>query len=170
MHRSSLAGASGPARLQTGATFNDLLVNCPPDTCKNKAGVRGAGAVSRVPARAPCPGGARPGVPPHPAGSGRAGAAGGGPGRAGMLGQDKDEDKAFPMWPIPRAQRALSSRTYRDIFQRIRGDHALFFCFFFFFSLRRPIRLSVPVPPPPPLLPPAFAIRPPDPVPPFPLR
>lgn len=81
MHRSSLAGASGPARLQTGATFNDLLVNCPPDTCKNKAGVRGAGAVSRVPARAPCPGGARPGVPPHPAGSGRAGAAGGGPGR-----------------------------------------------------------------------------------------
>lgn len=60
-----------------------------------------------------------------------------------MVGQDKDEDedKAFPVWPIPRAQRALSSRTYRDIFQRIRGDHALFF------SLRGPIRLSVPVPP-----------------------
>lgn len=31
---------------QTGATFNYLLVNRPPDTCKNKAGVRGAGAVS----------------------------------------------------------------------------------------------------------------------------
>lgn len=51
-----------------------------------------------------------------------------------MLGQDKDEDKAFPMWPIPRAQRALSSRTYRDIFQRIRGDHA-FLCFVGFFGL-----------------------------------
>lgn len=60
MRRSSLsfAGASGPARPQTGATFNHLLVNCPPDTCKNKGGG---------------PGGARPGVPPHPAGSGRAG-------------------------------------------------------------------------------------------------
>lgn len=55
---SLFAGASGPARPQTGATFNYLLVNCPPDTCKNKGGG---------------PGGARPGVPPHPAGSGRAG-------------------------------------------------------------------------------------------------
>lgn len=129
---------------QTGATFNYLLVNRPPDTCKNKAGVRGAGAVS-LPAPHSTPhdpalglprsrrGQAGPELPEERRGErGRAGL-----GRArGCAGQHQ----AFPA--VPRAQRVLSSRTYRNIFQRIRGDHALFF------PLRRPIRLSVPVPPP----------------------
>lgn len=147
-----MQGAFGPTRLQTRATFNYLLVNCPPDTCKNKTSVRGAGAGSLpgphpgVPGSEgpPAPSGVRPGRGCRRSdGPGRAGPSRGGrirPSRGGRIRPSRC-GPGGATGAIPRAQRALSLRTYRDIFQRIRGDHALVF------SLRGPIRLSVPVPP-----------------------
>lgn len=170
MHRSSLAGASGPARLQTGATFNDLLVNCPPDTCKNKAGVRGVGAVSRVPARAPCPGGARPGVPPHPAGSGWAGAAGGGPGRAGPGCWGRIRMRIRP-------SRCGRSPGHKGLFLRaltgtfFKGLEAITrWFFFFFFSSSTADTSFCPCPPTSTLISSCFCHKTPRPRPPFPLR
>lgn len=156
MQRSSLAGACGPARLQTGATFNYLLVNCPPDTCTNKAAVRGAGAAS-------LPRGCHRGVPPHPTGSGRAGAARGGP---GCWGRRRMRMRIRP-------SRCGRSPGHKGLFLRaltgtfFKGLEVITLCFLL--SEGRYVFLSL-SPPPPPLFPPAFAMGPPDPVPPFPFR
>lgn len=101
MHPSCLAGAFGPERLQTGATFNYVLVNRPPDTCKNNAGGRGKGTPGR---------GSRGGDgDPAPARPGPAGT----PRRA----------QAGRKQRASGAQRALSPRTYRHAVRRTGGGH-----------------------------------------------